>query len=56
MKKAYGMYGYGKLFVMSGIWSKRPKKSGIMVSVCSNSSLLIFMFYVTIQNEPRKTE
>ena len=35
------VYEYGRWFVMSGIWSGR---SGMISKVCSEGSLLIFMF------------
>ena len=54
MEKVYGMYEYVKWFVMLEIWSKSSKKSGIWVSVISESFLLIFMTWVNIQDEPRK--
>ena len=50
------VYEYGRWFVMSGTWSKNSKKSKIWVSVISESSLLIFMTWVDIQNEPRRVK
>ena len=54
MEEVYGVYEYGRWFVMSGTWSKSSKKSGIWVSVVSEGFLLIYMIWVDIQNEPRR--
>ena len=53
MEEVYGVYEYGKWFVMLGIWSGRSR---IVGKICSEGSLLISMSKVDTQDEQRRAK